>query len=85
MANAIAREHTFFGRERELASLAELTARVAYIHGIAGIGKSSLLDELVARLRASGGTVLALDCHTIEPTERGLLLAAGAALGVGST
>jgi AAA ATPase domain len=71
----------FFGREAELTALLELAdggpTRVTALHGIAGIGKSELLSELVERAEARGAKVLAFDCRTIEPTERGLLGAAG--------
>ena len=47
------------------------------MHGIAGMGKSELLAAFADRARESGTTVLALDCRTIEPTERGFLGAVG--------
>lgn len=52
-------------------------ARVLYLHGIAGIGKSALLAVFLERLRATGASVVYLDCRTVEPTERGWLAAAG--------
>jgi Transcriptional regulatory protein, C terminal/AAA ATPase domain len=73
---------TFVGREDELHTLEELLssqdAPVVYAHGLAGIGKSTLLRALAERLRSAGLDVIALDCRTIEPTERGLLSALGA-------
>ena len=84
MAGAATPVRPFVGREPELATLAESTARVAYVHGLAGIGKSSLVAEFLGGVRESGGTVLALDCRAIEPTERGFVDSAAAALGVAS-
>ena len=71
----------FFGGEAELAALLELAdggpTRVTSLHGIAGIGKSELLSTFAKEARAAGSTVLALDCRSVEPTERGFLGAAG--------
>jgi hypothetical protein len=71
----------FFGREAELAALLELadegSTRVTALHGIAGIGKSELLITFAEEARAIDTTVLALDCRSVEPTERGFLGAAG--------
>jgi hypothetical protein len=67
----------FVGRARELeqllAILSDAGPRVAYVHGIAGVGKSALLDAFSVRADAEGATVLRLDCREIEPTERGFL------------
>jgi Transcriptional regulatory protein, C terminal len=75
------RARPFFGRQAELDALLELAdggpARVASLHGLAGIGKSELLAAFGERARAAGTTVRALDCRTVEPTERGFLSAAG--------
>jgi hypothetical protein len=78
------------GRERELAAL--LTAvedvegpTVLFLHGIAGIGKSTILHALAGELQSRGFTVMLLDARQIEPTERGFLQelqrAAGGVLG----
>ena len=83
MATVVVREakRSFVGREGELATLTEVSsgeaARVLYLHGIAGIGKSALLGAFLERLRATGASVMYLDCRTVEPTERGYLAAAG--------
>jgi hypothetical protein len=78
---AAQRVRPFFGREAELAALLELAdggpTRVTSLHGIAGIGKSELLSTFAEEARAMGATVLALDCRSVEPTERGFLGAAG--------
>jgi hypothetical protein len=57
--------------------------RVAFLHGIAGMGKTALLRSFVERVSDSGAGVLWLDCRAVEPTERGLLAAAGGFDGVG--
>jgi hypothetical protein len=79
-----AAEH-FFGREDELATLLDALRDggppVTFVHGIAGIGKSSLLAVFAARARDSGAVVVQLDCRSIEPTERGFLHELGLALG----
>jgi hypothetical protein len=83
MATAAVREGTrsFVGRKGELATLTEVSggpgARVLFLHGIAGIGKSALLTAFLERVRAAGGSVVYLDCRTVEPTERGCLAAVG--------
>ena len=81
MVTAREARRSFVGREGELATLMEVSggeaARVLYLHGIAGIGKSALLTVFLERLRATGASVVYLDCRTVEPTERGWLAAAG--------
>ena len=77
-------EH-FFGRDEELSillrALEEDGPPITYLHGIAGIGKSSLIAVFAARARAEGASVIQLDCRSIEPTERGFLHELGLALG----
>ena len=51
--------------------------RLACVHGIAGIGKSGLLGAFLDELRGDGAAIVLLDCRAVEPTERGLLRAAG--------
>jgi hypothetical protein len=67
------------GRDDEMAVLRQLLGGggplVVFVHGIAGIGKSALLEAFAAEARAQGATVLRLDCRSIEPTERGFLAA----------
>jgi hypothetical protein len=48
---------------------------------VAGIGKSSLLEVFAARVRATGGRVVRIDCRTVEPTVQGLLTELSDALG----
>ena len=74
------RAGSLVGRELELGALAESVdgeTQVVCVHGIAGIGKSELLSAFLDRRRAAGASVLALDCRTVEPTERGFLHGAG--------
>jgi hypothetical protein len=78
------RDVALVGRGRERAALLELVERdtpiAAFVHGIAGVGKSTLLRAAAADARARGATVVALDGRAIEPTERGFLGALGDAL-----
>lgn len=75
----------FVGREDEIAALLSVLApdgpRVLHVHGIAGIGKTALLDHFAAAARTRGATVIRLDCRNVEPTESGLLQALGEAIG----
>jgi len=70
----------FVGREAELRVLEELLrgeTRVVSVHGIAGMGKSGVLQAFLERADGAGASVIELDCRTVEPTERGLLRAVG--------
>ncbi len=71
-----------FGRDRELATLESWISdddgpAVIFVHGIGGIGKTSLLDALERRGEAAGITLVRFDCGEIEPTPRGVLHALG--------
>src|SRR5262245_64269014 len=75
---------TLKGRERELASLQRVLdangPRVAFVYGVAGIGKSALLNAFACAVRASGAQVWRIDCAAIDPTEsrfRAAVVAAG--------
>jgi hypothetical protein len=74
-----ARVQPIVGRETELAVLAKLVqdGDIVHVHGLAGIGKSALLEGFVQQASTSGVGVVALDCRAVEPTERGFLQAAG--------
>ncbi len=76
---------SFVGREEELdlllQCLQEESPPVVHVHGIGGIGKSSLLEAFASQARAQGTTVLSLDCRSIEPTEAGFLQELGAMVG----
>jgi hypothetical protein len=73
------------GRERERAALLDLVERdtplIAVVHGIAGVGKSTLLQAAAVDARARGTLVVALDGRTFEPTEGGFLRSLGRTLG----
>jgi DNA-binding response OmpR family regulator len=79
------RAGALIGRDREREALLELVERdvplVAFVHGIAGVGKSTLLQAVAADARARGARVVALDGRVFEPTERGFLTSLGSALG----
>jgi DNA-binding response OmpR family regulator len=67
------------GRERELAALGRLLEPdgpvVAYVHGLAGVGKTTLLNAFAARARAAGAVTLELDGHVVYPTQGAVLAA----------
>jgi hypothetical protein len=71
-----ARAYALVGRERELAALHSLLEPVgpivAYVHGVAGSGKSTLVHAFAARARAAGAVALLLDGADVEPTARGM-------------
>src|SRR5688572_13267959 len=75
----------FAGRAREVDALLQLFDQggplALYVHGVAGIGKSSLLEVFAARVRATGGRVVRIDCRTVEPTAHGFLTELSDALG----
>jgi len=78
------------GRRRELALLGRMTDRVdetllIHLHGLAGVGKSAVLDAFITEERTKGAVVVRLDCRVVEPTERGLLLEVSAAVGISSS
>src|SRR5215470_87025 len=79
------RAGALIGRDWERAALLELVERdmplVAVVHGIAGVGKSMLLQAAAVDARARGTRVVALDGRTFEPTERGFLSSLGSVLG----
>jgi hypothetical protein len=65
------------GRDDELAALLHCLQpggpRVVHLHGLAGVGKSTLLEAFVGTVRRDGVSVVRLDCRGIEPTEDGFL------------
>ena len=79
-----ARTH-LVGREDELGvlqrALAEGAPVIVHLHGLPGIGKTALAAAFAEEVRGSGGTVLAIECGSVEPTERGLLIELGRLLG----
>jgi adenylylsulfate kinase-like enzyme len=62
------------GRERERAQLRRLLDPggpvVAYIHGLAGVGKTTLLHAFAAEAREAGAVTVELDGHVVPPTQR---------------
>jgi len=66
---------TLVGRERELASLQRVLdptgPRVAFVYGVAGIGKSALLEGFAEACSQSDTPVWRIDCAAIDPTESG--------------
>ena len=76
---------SFVGGRHELATLLECLhdkgPLVVQVHGLAGVGKTTLLDAFSAQARTQGAVVVRLDSGTIEPTERGLLYELGVAIG----
>jgi AAA ATPase domain len=77
------------GRDEQLAALTALLepdppALIAFVHGIAGIGKTALLRAFTVEAEERGARVVELDCRTIEPTERGFLQALGDRLDLNS-
>ncbi len=76
----------FVGREEELGLLLQMLdyagPLVVYLHGIAGTGKTTLLEEFTRRARSAAATAeIRLDCQAIEPTEAGLLSELAVATG----
>lgn len=67
----------FVGRKQEIEQLLYLiTDRklpVVFVHGIGGIGKSSLLNMFAAEAQARGAVVIRLDCRTIKPSPEGFV------------
>lgn len=77
------------GRSEELAILLSALepegSSVVHVHGVAGIGKTSLLSAFGELARQRGVTVVALDGRVLEPTDRGLLTAVARPLGIRAT
>ena len=73
------------GRDDELTALLHCLQpggpRVVHLHGLAGVGKSTLLDAFGATARRDGVSVVRLDCRGIEPTEHGFLRELAGAIG----
>ena len=73
------------GRHDERAILHQLLGvggpLIVFVHGLAGVGKSTLVQAFAVEARERGATVIRLDCRVIEPTERGFLAALASATG----
>jgi hypothetical protein len=76
---------SFVGRADEMATLFHCLDEgdpfVVHLYGIAGIGKSMLLEAFSAQARSRGAAVVRLDCRAVEPTERGFIHGLGTAIG----
>ena len=59
--------------------------QVVFVHGIAGIGKFTLLEAFAEQARSRGATVVRLDCRGVEPTDRIWAEASAGAGRVGDT
>jgi hypothetical protein len=70
---------TFAGRDEELATLLKSFEAgqppVWFVEGIAGIGKSRLLDQLARQVARDAIRVTQIDCRTVEPTAESFLIA----------
>jgi AAA ATPase-like protein len=55
--------------------------RVVHLHGVAGVGKSTLLEAFSAEARRGGATTVRLDCRAVEPTQSGFLHELVSAIG----
>ncbi|MCU7728496.1 ATP-binding protein [Actinoplanes sp. KI2] len=71
-----ARRRNFVGRRAELRAFGDALAgrspaRVLFVHGPGGIGKTTLLLEMFARARAAGRVPALLDGREIDPSPEG--------------
>jgi hypothetical protein len=86
--DSLERSHAdrFSGRERELVRLATLFdptgPLIVLLHGVGGIGKTSLVRMFERESAALRRQVHLLDCRGVEPVPLGLFGAIGASLGV---
>src|SRR5579862_2516326 len=86
--DSLERSHAdhFRGRERELARLETLFdpkgPLIVLLHGVGGIGKTSLVRVFERESAAQGRQVRLLDCRGVEPVPQGLFGAIGTALGL---
>jgi hypothetical protein len=77
------------GRTQEISHLLHLLIEqdtpVVFVHGIGGIGKSTLLEAFAVEAQTLGAVVIRLDCRTIKPSEAGFLHELNSAIGGDST
>ncbi|MBI5089097.1 MAG: ATP-binding protein, partial [Actinobacteria bacterium] len=82
---AEARSQLCVGRDNERSRMAALLTAggpaVVFVHGPAGIGKSVLVDAVVASTQRQ---VVRLDARRVEPTPTAFLDASAAAIGTGA-
>lgn len=66
-----------FGRDDELDVLLSVLdpdgPLVVFVHGLGGMGKTTLLEAFARAAQEQGSAVVQLDCGQIEPTPRGFL------------
>jgi Transcriptional regulatory protein, C terminal len=65
--------------------LIEQDTPVVFVHGIGGIGKSSLLEAFAAQVQNHGAVVIRLDCRAIKPSAEGFLQELTMAVGGSAT
>ena len=62
----------FAGRAREVEALLQLFEQdgplALYVHGVARHREVQPAEVFAARVRATGGRVVRIDCRTVEPT-----------------
>ena len=75
----------FVGRTKEISSLLAVLDDdgpiVIFVHGIGGIGKSTLLDIFALEAQSCEAIVVRLDCRSIKPSEEGFLHELNVAIG----
>jgi len=80
-----AADSAFVGREAELDILRSLLRDdgplVVHLHGLAGLGKSTLLEMFAGEVGGGGGEALVMDCRVMEPTSRGFVAEMGRLTG----
>jgi hypothetical protein len=76
---------SFVGRNAEIAALDRILdpggPLIAFVYGLAGMGKSTLLMAFALRARERGASVIQIDGGLVEPTRRGILAAINDGLG----
>src|SRR3954467_1549147 len=80
-----ARRRTFVGRAAELCRFDDAVSgrsarRVFLVHGVGGIGKSTLLEEFRRQARAAGRPVALVDGREVDPSPEAVREALGRAL-----
>lgn len=80
----VAHSAAIVGRDRERAALLDAVwaagPLVTFVHGAAGIGKSTLARAFAHDAKQAGAQVVRLDCRLFEPTEQGFLAGVSGAL-----
>jgi putative protein kinase ArgK-like GTPase of G3E family len=75
------------GRQAELALLRRLLERdgpvVAHVHGLAGVGKTTLVQAFAAEARAAGAVTIEVHGHTCYATQGAVLAAIAGSIDSG--